>query len=135
MITVITLFYYTQQKADNLYLIIECLLSVFVCVAVTFSNYILSFLPLFMVTLLILYTEYFKCLGCFTFTSNNRCDADLYKQVRMLYCRSNCLVDLYIFNKCSEAVLLKPCRSFWRYSLPLFLHLKKKYPFWDLICI
>ena len=50
-----------------------------------------------MVTILILYTEYFKCLGCFTFTSNNRCEADLYKQVRMLYCRSNCLVELYIY--------------------------------------
>ena len=57
----------------------------------------------------IMYTDSFKYLG-FTFTSNNCDDADILKQMRMLYCRSNRLVRL--FNKCSIPVLLELCRSF-----------------------
>ena len=47
---------------------------------------------------------------CFTFTSNNCDDANILKQMRMLYCRSNRLVRL--FNKCSKPALLELCRSF-----------------------
>ena len=57
----------------------------------------------------IMYTASFKYLG-FTFTSNNCDDADILKQMRLLYCRSNHLVRL--FNKCSKPVLLELCRSF-----------------------
>ena len=60
-------------------------------------------------TLPIMYTDSIKYLG-FTFTSNNCDDADILKQVRMLYCRSNCLVRL--FNKCNKPVLFELCRSF-----------------------
>ena len=55
------------------------------------------------------YTDSIKYLG-FTFTSNKCDDADILKQMRMLYCRSNRLVKL--FNKCSKPVLLELCRSF-----------------------
>ena len=57
----------------------------------------------------IVYTDSIKYLG-FTFTSNHCDDADILKQMRMLYCRSNRLVSL--FNKCSKPVLLELCRSF-----------------------
>ena len=57
----------------------------------------------------IMYTDSIKYLG-FTFTSNNCDDADILKQMRMLYCRSNRLVRL--FNKCSKPVLRELCRSF-----------------------
>ena len=57
----------------------------------------------------IMYTDSIKYLG-FTFTSNNCDDADILKQMRMLYCRSNRLVRL--FNKYSKPVLLELCRSF-----------------------
>ena len=58
----------------------------------------------------ILYAESVKYLG-FIFTSNNCDDSDIFKQMRMLYCRSNRLVRL--FNKCSKPVLLELCRSFY----------------------
>ena len=58
----------------------------------------------------IMYTDSIKYLG-FTFTSTNCDDADILKQMRMLYCRSNRLVRL--FNKCSKPVLLELCRSFY----------------------
>ena len=57
----------------------------------------------------IMYTDSIKYLG-FTLTSNNCDDADILKQRRMLYCRSNRLVRL--FNNCSKPVLLELCRSF-----------------------
>ena len=60
----------------------------------------------------IMYTNSIKYLG-YTFTSNNCDDADILKEIRMLYCRSNRLVRL--FNKCSITcitVLLELCRSF-----------------------
>ena len=44
------------------------------------------------------------------FTRNNCDDADILKQMRMLYCRSNRLVRL--LNKCSKPVLFELCRSF-----------------------
>ena len=60
-------------------------------------------------TLSIMYTDSIKYLG-FTFTSNNCDDADILKQMRMLYCRPNCLIR--VFNKCSKPVLLELRRSF-----------------------
>ena len=57
-------------------------------------------------TLPIMYTDSIKYLG-FTFTSNNCDDADILKQMRMLYYRANRLVRL--FNKCSKPVLLELC--------------------------
>ena len=60
-------------------------------------------------TLPIMYTDFIKYLG-FTFIGNDCDDADILKQMRMLYCRFNRLVRL--FNKCSKPVLLKLCRSF-----------------------
>ena len=78
------------------------------CVAFTPKHYKLSLPPLFMNSLPIMYTDSIKYLG-FTFTSNNCDDADILKQMRMLYCRSNRLVRL--FNKCSKPVLLELCIS------------------------
>ena len=47
----------------------------------------------------------------YTLLLHNNCDnADILKQMRMLYCRSNRLIRL--FNKCSKPVLLELCRSF-----------------------
>ena len=60
-------------------------------------------------TLPIMYTDSIKYLG-FTFTSNNCDEADILKQMRMLYCRHNCLVR--VFNKCSKPVLLELRRRF-----------------------
>ena len=76
------------------------------CVAFTPKHYKLS---LFMNSLPIMYTDSIKYLG-FTYTINNCDDADIWKQMRILYCRSNRLVRL--FNKCSKPVLLELCRSF-----------------------
>ena len=59
-----------------------------------------------------MYTDSIKYLG-FTFTSNNCDDADILKQMRMLYCRSNRLVRL--FNKCNKPVLFELCRSYCPY--------------------
>ena len=58
------------------------------CVAFTPKHYKLSLSPLFMNTSPIMYTDSIKYLGC-TFTSNNCDDADIWKQMRMLHCRSN----------------------------------------------
>ena len=86
------------------------------CVAFTPKHYKLSLPPLFMNSLPIMYTDSIKYLG-FIFTSNNCDDADILKQMRMLYCRSNRLVRL--FNKCSKPVLLELCRRFALYSIVL----------------
>ena len=78
------------------------------CVAFTPKHYKLLLPSLFMNSLSILYVDSIKYLGIFT--SNNCDNSDILKQMRMLYCRSNCLVRL--FNKCSKPVLLELCRSF-----------------------
>ena len=54
----------------------------------------------------IMYTDSIKYLG-FPFTSNNCDGADILKQMRTLYCRSNRLARL--LNKCSKPVLLELC--------------------------
>ena len=66
------------------------------CVAFTSKHYKLLLPLLFMNSLLILYADSIKYLG-FIFTSNNCDDSDIVKQMRLLYCRSICLVRL--FNK------------------------------------
>ena len=76
------------------------------CVGFISKHYKFSLPPLFMNTSPIMYTDSIKYLG-FTFTRNNCDDADILKQMRMLYCRSNRLVRL--FNKCSKPVLLELC--------------------------
>ena len=66
----------------------------FFCVAFnafTPKHYTIVLPPLFMNTLPIMYTDSIKYLG-FTFTINNCDDADILKQMRMLYCRSNLLI-------------------------------------------
>ena len=82
----------------------------------------------------IMYTDSINYLG-FTFTGNNCDDADILKQMRMLYCRSNRLVRL--FNKCSKPVLLELCRSFCTiFDSPYFWrNYKKNYFFKDTSCI
>ena len=74
-----------------------------------------------------MYTDSIKYLG-FTFTSNNCEDADILKQMRMLYSRSNRLVRL--FNKCSNPVILELCKSFCTvFYCPYFLTNYKKITF------
>ena len=54
------------------------------------------------------YTDSIKYLG-YTFSSNNSDDAEMLRQMRLLYCRSNRLVGL--FSKCSKAVLIELCKK------------------------
>ena len=55
------------------------------------------------------YTDSIKYLG-YIFTSDNSDDAEMLRQMRLLYCRSNRLIRM--FNKCSQNVLIELCRSF-----------------------
>ena len=55
------------------------------------------------------YTDSIKYLG-YIFSNNNNDDAEMLRQMRLLYCRSNRLVRL--FSKCSKTVLIELCRSF-----------------------
>ena len=78
------------------------------CAAFTLKYYKLSLTRLFMNSLSILYADSIKYLGVI-FTRNTCDDADILKQMRMLYCSSNRLVRLLI--KCSKPVLLELRRS------------------------
>ena len=55
------------------------------------------------------YTDSIKYLG-YIFTSDNSDDAEMLRQMRLLYCRSNRLIRM--FHKCSQNVLIELCRSF-----------------------
>ena len=78
------------------------------CVAFAPKHHTLSLPPLFTNALPIMFIDSIKYLH---FALHNNCDnADILKQMRMLYCRSNCLVRQ--FNKCSKTVLIELCRSF-----------------------
>ena len=68
-------------------------------------HYILTILP-------ISYTNSIKYLGYTTciFSSDYTDDAEMLRQMRLLYCRSNRLIRM--FNKCSQNVLVELCRSF-----------------------
>ena len=56
------------------------------------------------------YTVSIKYLG-YIFSNNNNDDAELFRQMRLLYCRSNRLVRL--FSKCSKTVLIELCTTFY----------------------
>ena len=56
------------------------------------------------------YTESIKNLG-YIFSSDNSDDAEMLRQIRLLYCRSNRLIRM--FNKCSQNVLIEFRRSFY----------------------
>ena len=58
--------------------------------------------PLYVITTII--------IVLYIFSSNNNDDAEMLRQMRLLYCRSNRLVRL--FSKCSKTVLIELCRSF-----------------------
>ena len=62
----------------------------------------INYLPIF-------YTDFIKCLG-YIFSSDNSDDAEMLKQMRLLYCRSNRLIRMS--NKCSRNVLVESCRRF-----------------------
>ena len=79
------------------------------CVAFTPKLYKLA-LPLLHINRLpISYTDSIKYLG-YIFTSDNSDDAEMLRQMRLLYCRSNRLIRM--FNVCSQNVLIELCRSF-----------------------
>ena len=79
------------------------------CVAFTPKLYKLALPSLHINHLPISYTDSIKYLG-YIFTSDNSDDAEMLRQMRLLYCRSNRLIRM--FNKCSQNVLIELCRSF-----------------------
>ena len=79
------------------------------CVAFTPKLYKLALPSLHINHLPISYTDSIKYLG-YIFTSDNSVDAEMLRQMRLLYCRSNRLIRM--FNKCSQNVLIELCRSF-----------------------
>ena len=79
------------------------------CVAFTPKLYKLALPSLHINHLPISYTDSIKYLG-YIFTSDNSDDAEMLRQIRLLYCRSNRLIRM--FNKCSQNVLIELCRSF-----------------------
>ena len=85
------------------------------CVAFTPKHYKLSLPPLFMNISPIMYTDSIKYLG-FTFTSNHCDDADILKQIRMLYCRSNRLVIVYYLISAVNQYYLSYVEVFALYS-------------------
>ena len=79
------------------------------CVAFTPKLYKLALPSLHINHFPISYTDSIKYLG-YIFTSDNSDDAEMLRQMRLLYCRSNRLIRM--FNKCSQNVLIELCRSF-----------------------
>ena len=79
------------------------------CVAFTPKLYKLALPSLHINRLPISYTDSIKYLG-YIFTSDNSDDAEMLRQMRLLYCRSNRLIRM--FNKCSQNVLIELGRSF-----------------------
>ena len=79
------------------------------CVAFLPKLYKLALPELHINSMPISYTDSIKYLG-YIFSSNNNDDAEMLRQMRLLYCRSNRLVRL--FSKCSKTVLIELCRSF-----------------------
>ena len=57
----------------------------------------------------ILYTNSMKYLR-YIFSSNSNDDAEMLRQLRLLYCKSNSLIRL--FSKCSKTVIIELCRNF-----------------------
>ena len=103
------------------------------CVAFLPKLYKLALPELHINSMPISYTDSIKYLG-YIFSSNNNDDAEMLRQMRLLYCRSNRLVRLFskhvaklsllsyvevfaqrftvLFSKCSKTVLIELCRSF-----------------------
>ena len=79
------------------------------CVAFTPKLYKLALPSLHINHLPISYTDFIKYLG-YIFTSDNSDDAEMLRQMRLLYCRSNRLIRM--FDKCSQNVLIELYRSF-----------------------
>ena len=79
------------------------------CVAFTPKLYKLALPSLHINHLPISYTNSIKYLG-YIFTSDNSDDAEMLRQMRLLYCRSNRLISM--FNKCSQNDLIELCKSF-----------------------
>ena len=79
------------------------------CVAFLPKLYKLALPVLHINSMPISYTDSIKYLG-YIFSNNNNDDAEMLRQMRSLYCRSNRLVRL--FSKCSKTVLIELCRSF-----------------------
>ena len=79
------------------------------CVAFTPKLYKLALPSLHINHLPISYTDSIKYLG-YIVSSDNSDDAEMLRQMRLLYCRSNRLIRM--FNKCSQNVLTELCRSF-----------------------
>ena len=79
------------------------------CVAFLPNLYKLALPVLHINSMPISYTDNIKYLG-FIFSNNNNDDAEMLRQMRLLYYRSNRLVGL--FNKCSKTVLIELCRRF-----------------------
>ena len=97
------------------------------CVAFTPKLYKLALPSLHINDLPISYTDSIKYLG-YIFTSDNSDDAEMLRQMRLLYCRSNRLIGM--FNKCSQNVLIELCRSFCTtFYCPYFWTQHKKLPF------
>ena len=95
------------------------------CIAFIPKLYKLALPSLHINHLPILYTDSIKYLG-YIFTGDNSDDAEMLRQMRLLYCRTNKLIRM--FNKCSQSVLIElhVCRSFLYYILlSLFLDSKK----------
>ena len=94
------------------------------CVAFLPKLYKLALPELHINSMPISYTDSIKYLG-YIFSSNNDDDAEMLRQMRLLYCRSNRLVRL--FSKCSKTVLIELCRSFaQRFTVHIFGHNIKK---------
>ena len=79
------------------------------CVVFLPQLYKLALPVLYINSMPISYTDSIKYLG-YIFSNNNNDDAEMLRQMRLLYCRSNRLVRL--FSKCSKTVLIELCRSF-----------------------
>ena len=79
------------------------------CVAFLPTLYKLALPVLHINSMPISYTDSIKYLG-YIFSNSNNDDAEMLRQMRLLYCRSNRLVRL--FSKCSKTVLIELCRSF-----------------------
>ena len=97
------------------------------CVAFLPKLYKLALPVLHINSMPISYKDSIKYLG-YIFSNNNNDDAEMLRQMRLLYCRSSRLVRM--FSKCSKTVLIELCRSFaQRFTVPIFGHNIKKLHF------
>ena len=101
------------------------------CVVFTPKLYKLALPSLHINHLPISYTDSIKYLG-YMFTSDNSDGAEMLRQMRLLYCRSNRLIRM--FDKCIQNVLIELCRSFCTtFYCPYFWTQHKKATFSKLL--